>query len=218
MPFPEATGWAGPQGQDFGAGADISQAVELYRQQQMMSGQQPIPEMGGMTTRQYLGMLAGSNPDLAGQFATAIGTDLQTIMGEAQAAGQYTNTPSNSLLGRAFGAVGDVGNFIQENPALIFRCRRGRCGWRWRGGWRWSGRSRDDVPVCLWRRGHGKRNSRHHIGYHRCRRGRSGLDWRRSGGSGRSRQRSRRSPERESWRDGAKRTGQRARQRARLGW
>jgi hypothetical protein len=174
MPFPtpELTGWApssvtnGSFYEGTDSAADLSARVEQIRQMQMMSGQEPIPSVSGMEPKAYLQALAAQNSEVAGSLGSEFGYDLPTIMQEASAAGSYQGDPAGGVLGRTLQRVGDVGEFVSENPALLFAaplglaalggywgagaagagatagiCGRGPCGWfcrRWRNGCHWG--------------------------------------------------------------------------------
>src|SRR6185503_1873483 len=103
-------GWYSPEDQTRAAllasyattGNSLASQIEQYNQQAAMSGQPGIPSLDSVgDPKQYLQLLAGSNPDLAQQLATPLGWDVPTLMQEASGAGYYDRAPLSGI-GKAF--------------------------------------------------------------------------------------------------------------------
>lgn len=123
--FPEPIGWAPQQllnggfsGGD-GGGGGLASAIDELRMQQMMMGQEPIPELApGQDPKEYLQLLGPHDFQTASTLAAAAGLDLPTVMQEASDAGYYDRGEVRGglpgLLDRTIGSRG-LGSNI---PAL----------------------------------------------------------------------------------------------------
>lgn len=102
----------------------LRQAINQRNMQAAMVGSQNfLPEFTGSTdqdVRQYVQMLAASDPQTAEQFASFTGSSIPDLMQEAEAAGYYRRAPTKGLLGKAMDVVGGIGRFAEDNPALMF--------------------------------------------------------------------------------------------------
>lgn len=99
---------------------EFAQQIEAIRQNQMMAGRDPYqaPEVGG-DAMGYLSNLwfgGGEGHDLAPELAGQLGITPEQFNDTMSATNERTASKPHGVLG----AISGIGNYVKENPALLF--------------------------------------------------------------------------------------------------